>query len=123
MAHAKVAGAFFAAAYTALYARFASQWTYVAGVYNQIMAAKVRGIPPDAAAISALNAWQAGFIEDAEDLHLATKPMFAGVVLSMLDEETGTVRAKFVEATAGGQARLEALERRVRAVLDSPKRY
>src|SRR3982750_866105 len=39
----KVGGVLFAGAYTAFYARFASQWSYLAGVYNQIMAAQVRG--------------------------------------------------------------------------------
>jgi hypothetical protein len=29
-------GAIFAAVYAALYARFASQWSYLAGVYNQM---------------------------------------------------------------------------------------
>ena len=35
-------GAIFAAAYAALYARFASQWSYLAGVYNQMREALVR---------------------------------------------------------------------------------
>src|SRR5688572_29010441 len=65
---APIAAGFFAASYAALYARFSSQWAYLAGVYNQIMAAKVRGVegmdPTDA-----LHVWQAAFIEDAEDLH------------------------------------------------------
>lgn len=69
----KVGGAIFAGAYTALYARFASQWSYLAGVYNQIMAAQVRVAPPDSEGRRALEFWKAGFIEDAEDLHLATK--------------------------------------------------
>src|SRR5438046_3051938 len=65
----KVGGVLFAGAYTAFYARFASQWSYLAGVYNQIMAAQVRGIPTDPAGQNAFDAWQAGFIEDAEELH------------------------------------------------------
>ncbi len=103
----------FAAAYTALYARFASQWAYLAGVYNQIMAAKVRGIQQtDVDVVRALQYWEAGFIEDAEELHLATKPMFAGVVMSFL-EDPG-VRQKYIDTTAGGLPRLLDLERRVK---------
>ena len=122
-ANFKVAGAAFAAAYTAFYARFASQWSYLAGVYNQIMAAKVRGVGgDDSAAKAAILAWQAGFIEDAEELHLATKPMFAGVIMSMLAEEG--VREKYIEGTAGGSARLAALEIRVkRAYEDAAQRF
>lgn len=33
-------GALFAAVYAALYARFAAQWSYLAGVYNQLMQAR-----------------------------------------------------------------------------------
>jgi hypothetical protein len=33
-------GAVFAAVYALLYARFSSQWTYLAGVYNQIKATR-----------------------------------------------------------------------------------
>lgn len=57
-------GAMFAATYASLYARFASRWTYVAGLYNQIKAAEIRdGHHPECQ--PALNLWKAGFIEDA----------------------------------------------------------
>ena len=108
----KVGGAIFAGAYTALYARFASQWSYLASVYNQIMAAQVRGAPSDSEGRHALECWKAGFIEDAEDLHLATKPMFAGVIISMLGDADSPVRAAFIKATASG-VRLQSLEARV----------
>lgn len=118
----------FAFAYTALYVRFASQWSYLANLYNLIMAAKVRG---DGAAVSAesegssksveaMQKWQAGFIEDAEELHLATKPMFAGVILSML--AVVGVRERFIEGTAGGEHRLKILEARVRLAYESASR-
>src|SRR5687768_2888253 len=35
-------GAAFAGVYAGLYARFASQWSYLADLYNQIMAAQIR---------------------------------------------------------------------------------
>lgn len=104
-----VFGAIFAAAYAALYARFASQWTYLAGLYNQIMAAKVRGVGTGTDEKSAMCAWEAGFLEDADELHLARKPMFAGVILSMLEDPD--IRAKYIDSTAGGEPRLLALER------------
>lgn len=94
----KIGGAISAGAYTALYARFASQWSYLAGVYNQIMAAQVRGVPPDAEVRRALESWKAGFIEDAEDLHLTTKPMFAGVIVNMLGDADNPVRGAFINA-------------------------
>jgi hypothetical protein len=70
-------GAILAAAYAALYARFSSQWTYLAGVYNQIKAAQCRSgeCPP-----RPLAEWKAGFIADAMELHLADKALFASVI-------------------------------------------
>lgn len=140
-----VAGTF-AFAYTALYARFASQWSYLASLYNQIMEAKVStGICPpkessqskdsssgalafvdadldeqdsgtDSNRLRAIQKWQAGFIEDAEELHLATKPMFAGVIVSMLD--CLGVRKRFITDVAGGEVRLRRLEKRVRLAFE-----
>lgn len=100
------AGAVFAFAYTALYARFASQWSYLAGVYNQIMAVKATDSDVDE---EAMNNWEAGFIEDALALHLAAKPMFAAVIHSMLIRDG--VRVAFVAGVAGGTVKLEAAER------------
>lgn len=79
LASAEWFGAIFAGVYAALYARFSSQWGYLAGLYNQIKAAEVRD--PGAGA-RVLADWKAGFIEDAEALHLATKPLFRSVVLA-----------------------------------------
>jgi hypothetical protein len=107
-----VAGAFFAAAYVALYTRFAAQWTYLAGVYNQIMAARLREPEGEEGKIT-LNRWQAGFVADAVELHLALKPMFAPVVFGMLEKEA--VRAAY--ADANGEAETQALESRLRKVL------
>jgi hypothetical protein len=109
-------GAFFGAIYAALYSRFSSQWTYLAGLYNQIMAAAVR---PDAQQ-SVLADWQAGFIEDAEDLHLATKPMYATVLANMIaDDET---RKSYEKTVAGGVARLNSLEEDVKRVTSDVER-
>lgn len=79
------------ATYAALYARFTSQWTYIANLYNQIKQAEVEaagaqaGVPPsspaapsDAALVIAQ--WKAGFIEDAIAVHMATKSPIKGVI-------------------------------------------
>jgi hypothetical protein len=107
-------GAIFAVTYAALYTRFASQWAYLAGLYNEIMTAQVRN-PPNLASESYYYAWKAGFIEDAETLHLATKPMFASVVQGML--QNNEIRAAYVAHTIGGEARLTELERQINTAL------
>src|SRR5690606_29752213 len=74
-----VLGAIFGAVYLALYTRFSSQWSYLAGLYNQIKATEAEvAAEPKSAQI--LAQWKAGFIEDAEDLHLFAKRTFAPVI-------------------------------------------
>lgn len=114
-------GAIFAGVYAALYSRFASQWNYLASLYNQIMQAAVENPPNGVSHESALRLWQAGFIEDAEDLHLAGKPMFASVIRSMLSRSE--VRAYFIAHSPGGAERLSRLERRVASTLESSIRH
>lgn len=75
-------GAILAACYAALYTRFASQWTYLAGLYNQIMeTTSTVQCREDNLAI-----WKAAFVEDAVCLHLATKRIFRGAVRGMVRE-------------------------------------
>lgn len=104
-------GAIFAGAYAALYSRFSAQWTYLADLYNQIMAVQCSG----ASDAEAVVLWKAAFMEDADDLHLATKPMFASVINAMLAEKP--VREAFVAHAPGHEARLKSLEVRVKAAL------
>jgi len=99
----------FAATYAALYTRFASQWTYLAGVYNQIKAAECRG----EAESSVIAEWKAGFIEDASDLHLLRKKMFASVVKAWGAKEE--VRQAFSESSYGGAVRFEQLMAQARS--------
>ncbi|SFL29496.1 hypothetical protein [Rhodanobacter glycinis] len=108
-------GAIFAGVYAALYARFASQWSYLANLYNQIMCAQVQCDASGTTSGEAMALWQAGFIEDAEALHLARKPMFASVIVSMLGKDA--VRNAYKQYTPGGSARLDALEASVKAVV------
>lgn len=114
-------GAIFAGVYIALYSRFASQWNYLANLYNQIMQAAVQNPPSGISPESALRLWQAGFIEDAEDLHLAGKPMFASVIRSMLAKPE--VQSYFITHAPGGAERLARLERRVANALESSIRH
>ena len=108
-------GAIFAGVYAALYARFASQWSYLANLYNQIMCTQVQCDASGTMHHGAMALWQAGFIEDAEALHLARKPMFASVIVSMLGNDK--VRDAYTKYTPGGSARLETLEASVKAVV------
>lgn len=80
------AGAIFGAVYAALYARFSSQWTYLADLYNQQLALA------STASKEILNGenfaiWQAAFVEDAVCMHLATKRGFSNAIYTMLQDE------------------------------------
>lgn len=68
----------YGAVYAALYARFTSQWSYMANLYNQIKQAEITAQKPLRKV--ALSQWKAGYIEDAYVTHMATKPMVAGVI-------------------------------------------
>jgi hypothetical protein len=100
-------GAIIAGVYAGLYSRFSSQWTYLAGLYNQIMAAAVQQQSWSDEQRDVLAKWRAGFLEDAEDLHLATRPMFAAVILSFLRYDG--VREAYAPNTVGGADRLDRL--------------
>ena len=63
-------GAIFAGAYAAFYSRFAAQWGYLAGLYNQIMAACATLPSAQLTNNTVLLMWKAALIEDAQDLHL-----------------------------------------------------
>lgn len=109
-------GAIFAGVYAALYARFASQSNYLAELYNQMQGAIFQSPLKPGAEKDSMAAWQAGFIEDAETLHLATKPLFASVIANML--ENGDVREMYINYTPGGESRLKKLERKVNDVVN-----
>lgn len=108
-------GGIFTVVYAALYARFSSQWTYLAGVYNQIKAAETRLNPSEAESHSALVAWKAAFVEDADELHLAVKPMYAALIKAWC--ENGYVKAEFRRTAPGGEPRLAKLLEEIDGVL------
>lgn len=102
-------GAMFAACYASLYARFSSQWSYLAGLYNQIKAAEARASERDGAGTGreVLAQWKAAFIEDADELHLSAKPIFAGIIAEW--GKQADVRHAFIAYTPGGDIRLAAV--------------
>lgn len=106
-------GTVFAASYAALYARFASQWTYLAGVYNQIKAAEGRRDASE----DVIADWKAGFIEDAAELHLIRKRMFASIVYAWAEAHEGKVRAAFEHYAPGGKLRFDDLIEQVSEVV------
>jgi hypothetical protein len=97
-----VLGAILAAVYFALYARFAAQWTYLANLYNQIKEAEARTVD-NGGAKPIIAAWKAGFLEDAEELHLATKRVFAPIL--RVWGQDAAVEACFITNTPGGKPR------------------
>jgi hypothetical protein len=101
-------GAIFGASYIALYTRFSSLWTYLASRFNQIVQAQLT-MPLDKKKyrLDTMASWKAAFIEDAQDLHLAAKPMFLVAVCQWGSD--GLVAKKFATNTVGGAERLTAL--------------
>lgn len=108
----------FGGAYAALYARFSAQWEYLAGLYNTILATSISMDDSDEQARKKLCVWWAAFIEDADDLHLATKPMFASVIRHLLKEERWRdVVRSFERSSPGGKERLRRIRSRVEVAL------
>jgi len=102
------AGAIFAGVYVSLYARFSSQWVYLNGLYNQIKAMETRtAAGANEATRKVIAEWKAGFLEDAQELHLATKPLLASVVKRWGEEPQ--VKDHFIRYTPGEEARYRAL--------------
>ncbi|GAB4061625.1 hypothetical protein [Uliginosibacterium sediminicola] len=80
------AGTIFGAVYVSLYTRFSSQWSYLAGLYNQQMEVASSTPSSDFDEENFAN-WQAAFIEDAVCMHLATKRGFSNAVKLMLEDQ------------------------------------
>jgi hypothetical protein len=108
-------GALFAAVYFALYARFAAQWTYLANLYNQIKGVEARVSNTDDSK-RVLAEWKAGFLEDAEELHLATKTVFVSVLKIWAEDKE--VEAQYIANTPGGKTRFDALMKDILAAYE-----
>lgn len=94
---------FLGASYLALYARFVSQWQYLAGLYNQIKQAEAA----EGHCKKAIAEWKAGYLEDAENLHLAAKNNLAPVLRAWT--KIPEVEQAFVDNTPGGAKRFDRL--------------
>lgn len=106
-------GAIFAGVYASLYTRFASQWMYLANLYNKIKETSVRN--RGAEKYSAMAEWKAGFLEDAQLMHLATHRVFVAVVQQWGGERE--VERKFLQHCPRGERRFDGLMRDVDAAL------
>jgi hypothetical protein len=84
--------AMFGAVWAGLYARFASQWGYLASAHKQLRATLVslddltNLKERDIERSRQLVLWRAEFVQDALDLHLAAKSMFGPFILRTLDD-------------------------------------
>jgi len=96
---------FLGASYIAFYARFVSQWGYLAGLYNMIKQTEATA-ESDKKIIAE---WKAGYLEDAENLHLATKNNLAPVLYAWV-QDPAVIRA-YIKNTPGGTNRLRRLRR------------
>lgn len=103
------AGAVFAAAYVAFYARFSAQWNYLASLYNQIAATALTLPINESQSDPRMHAWRAAFVEDAVDLHLAGKSMFKSAVMHYLSGDQGAFDA-FVQHTSDAPKKILRLE-------------
>ena len=96
---------FLGASYVALYARFVAQWGYLAGLYNMIKQTEATA-GSDKKIIAE---WKAGYLEDAENLHLAAKNNLAPVLYAWV-KDPSVIRA-YIKNTPGGANRLRRLRR------------
>ena len=99
------------AVYAALYARFSAQWSYLAGLYNQIKQAELEMAytsPDNIEGLARLAEWKAGYIEDAHSLHLQAKENVAAVVHHW--GKNSMVLQAFIQATPGGQGLWDSIQ-------------
>jgi hypothetical protein len=98
----------------------------LADVYNKIKETEVKEasniLKKESMNANAMHSWKAGFIEDAQDLHLATKSSFATIIYYWTKDdpanwkevtdskELGMVGAAFVDNTTGSIARYKFLK-------------
>ena len=97
--------AVFGAMYAALYARFSSQWTYLASLYNPIKVTEAQADTPQRNDV--VRSMKAGFIEDAEELHLALKQTYAALIRHWVSDQM--VRNDYEASVTGGTFRLKRL--------------
>ena len=109
-------GALVGSIYAALYTRFASQWIYLANLYNKIKETEAKY--DDTVSKDVISSWKAGFLEDAEDLHLAKKQLFVSVI--NVWGKDSKVKKAFIDNSPGGKARFDLL---MKEVVEAYNRY
>jgi len=100
-------GAIFASIYAALYTRFASQWSYLANLYNQIKQTEAQTAHGGDEAKKYIEDWKAGFIEDAYELHLVGKPLFASIILAW--GGMSEVKESYIASALGGEEQFNTI--------------
>lgn len=117
----------YAAAYASFYTRFVSQWTYLSNLYNQIKESIQDKDLKDEEKNENSFVWMASFIEDAENLHMETKPLFAAVIITWL-EKYPKVRENYIKYNAqtvmhkkDGSILLNQLQKRIKNDQIDPK--
>jgi len=84
-------GVLFGGVYVALYSRFSSQWSYLAGLYNSLMQLECqepRSELKEGAKLTRRGMACAAFIDDTWTMHLATKPSFSSAIRALLSDES-----------------------------------
>ncbi len=112
-------GAIFAAVYAALYTRFASQWSYLANLYNLIKQASISD--SDSINEERMAEWKAAFIEDAEFLHLSHKENFTSIIHAWAKD--ALVEEKYCMYTPGGKARFDHMVKGISRRYDEVCKY
>lgn len=100
----------FGAIYAAFYTRFASQWSYLASLYNQIKQAELEFKTAKCSdntrnfdvAETTLAEWKAGYIEDAYEMHLSGKANVKGIIGHWSKEPK--IKEAFLKGTDNGPA-------------------
>jgi hypothetical protein len=113
-AHLTWFGVLFGGIYVALYSRFSSQWSYLAGLYNSLMQLECQEprseVKDEAKLERRAMAW-AAFIDDAWTMHLAAKPSFSSAIRTLLSDER--VRTVVEGWYADHKPEYEAFQRRI----------
>lgn len=113
-------GAIFGGSYAALYARFSSQWSYLADLYNQQMATSFSFDETNEIASETYYRWQAAFIEDAIHMHLAKKPGFSNAIYEMLKDKE--IRKILEEDSHFGAKKIQSLRVSLHMTLNTQKK-
>jgi hypothetical protein len=106
-------GGIYLAVYAALYARFSNQMDYLSNTYNLLMQTQASIQNPNDN--EKIQSWKVGLVEDADDLHLATKKMFSVFCLQILQDPT--LGPQFDADTVNGTERRKQLQAKLKMAM------